>query len=131
MECLKCNTKTKNQKYCSVQCQKDYEYTLYIKRWFEGKETGTYANGFKVSNYVRRYLWEIHDNQCSRCGWNTPNPVTGKPILEVEHLDGNSENNKPENLDLICPNCHSLTPTYKALNKGNGNQKRLKYNRLK
>lgn len=30
------------------------------------------------------------------------------------------------NLILLCPNCHSLTPTYKALNKGNGRHNRMK-----
>lgn len=29
-------------------------------------------------------------------------------------------NNKEENLLLLCPNCHSLTSTYKGANKGNG-----------
>ena len=28
--------------------------------------------------------------------------------------------NKEENLTLLCPNCHSLTPTYRGANKGNG-----------
>ncbi|MFW5895280.1 MAG: HNH endonuclease [archaeon] len=51
-------------------------------------------------------------------------------ILEIEHIDGNAKNNREENLDLICPNCHSLTSTYKALNSGKGNRDRLKYNKL-
>ena len=131
MKCLYCQNETKNKKYCSIKCQKDFEYNQYIEEWLSEKQDGTKSGGTAVSNHVRRYLWEKHNSQCSRCGWNSPNPITGKPVLEVEHLDGNSENNRPENLDLICPNCHSLTPTYKALNKGNGNQKRLKYNRLK
>ena len=32
-----------------------------------------------------------------------------------------------DNLDLICPNCHSLTATYKGANKGNGRKDREKY----
>lgn len=40
--------------------------------------------------------------------------------LEVEHIDGDSTNNKEYNLTLLCPNCHSLTKTYRGLNKGNG-----------
>jgi hypothetical protein len=52
---------------------------------------------------------------CSIETWND------KPIvLELEHKDGNSENNRPENLCLICPNCHSQTETFKGKNKGNG-----------
>lgn len=41
---------------------------------------------------------------------------------------GNYLNNSEDNLDLICPNCHSLTPTYRALNIGNGRKDRHKYN---
>ena len=42
----------------------------------------------------------------------------------MEHIDGNSENNNIENLELLCPNCHSLTPTFGALNKGKGRKNR-------
>lgn len=45
--------------------------------------------------------------------------------LEVHHIDGNCTNNKEENLQLLCPNCHSLTPNSGSLNKGNS--KRYKY----
>ena len=60
------------------------------------------------------------------CGWNKINPITNKVPIELEHIDGNSENNSLDNLKLLCPNCHSLTPTYKALNIGNGRYKRMK-----
>ena len=40
--------------------------------------------------------------------------------LEIDHIDGNSENNSEENLRLICPNCHSLTANYRGANRGNG-----------
>lgn len=49
--------------------------------------------------------------KCEQCGiteWN------GKYIrLEVHHIDGNHSNNKPENLMLLCPNCHSQTKNYR------------------
>jgi hypothetical protein len=53
----------------------------------------------------------------------------GKPlVVEVEHKDGNSENNAPENVCLLCPNCHSQTDTYKAKNKGKGrHSRRMRY----
>ena len=47
-----------------------------------------------------------------------------KPIvLELEHIDGNHSNNERENLEAICPNCHSQTDTWRGRNKTN---KRLK-----
>lgn len=45
--------------------------------------------------------------------------------VELEHVDGNSDNNQLSNLKLLCPSCHSLTPTYKAKNKGNGRHSRM------
>lgn len=45
---------------------------------------------------------------CSRTTW------MGQTIkLEVEHIDGVTENNDESNLLLLCPNCHSLTPTWR------------------
>ena len=45
-----------------------------------------------------------------------PNPNNYRT---VNHKDGNKANNKEDNLDLLCPNCHSLTKNYGSLNKGN------------
>lgn len=51
---------------------------------------------------------------CERCG-NTE--WQGVPIpLEVHHLDGDKRNNKINNLQLLCPNCHALTDTYRGRN---------------
>ena len=35
-------------------------------------------------------------------------------------IDGDNKNNKKENLKLLCPNCHSLTPTWRGRNKNSG-----------
>jgi hypothetical protein len=41
----------------------------------------------------------------------------GRPIpLELDHIDGIRDNNQIENLRVLCPNCHALTPTYRARN---------------
>lgn len=45
----------------------------------------------------------------------------GKPIpLDLDHTDGNPDNNSEENLRLIYPNCHAQTDTYKGKGTGNG-----------
>ena len=46
------------------------------------------------------------------------------------HIIMKSVLEKESNLDLICPNCHSLTSTHKALNYGKGNRERLKHYKL-
>jgi hypothetical protein len=55
-------------------------------------------------------------NVCSNCGisqWN------GKEIsLHLEHINGINNDNRIENLCLLCPNCHSQTDTYAGKNIG-------------
>lgn len=126
MKCLNCKTYIyNNRKFCSVSCQKQYEYTEYIYRWKNGMESGMKGR-YQISNHIRRYLFEKYNSKCAICGWNKINKYTGVIPLEIEHIDGNYLNNSEENLILLCPNCHSLTATYKGANK-NGRKERSKY----
>lgn len=120
-KCLNCeNTKArKSYKYCSNKCQLDYQYREYINSWINGNIDGGTSNGL-VSSHIKRYLRKLNNNKCQICSWSEINKYTNIVPLEVDHIDGNSKNNLLSNLRLICPNCHSLTSTYKALNKGNG-----------
>lgn len=53
-------------------------------------------------------------HKCYRCNLTT---WQGRPIpIELEHKDGNHHNNRLENLTILCPNCHALTPTYRGKN---------------
>ena len=54
------------------------------------------------------------------CGWNERSCVTKKVPLEIDHIDGDSQNNLEINLRIICPNCHALTSNFKNLNRGKG-----------
>lgn len=112
-------------KYCCHNCQQDYKYKQYISNWKEGKESGSVADRY-VSDYIRKYLFDKYDNSCCKCGWNKINEVSNKCPLQIHHIDGDYKNNSEENLELLCPNCHSLTHNYGALNRGNGRDYRYK-----
>lgn len=110
-------------KFCSISCQHDFNYKDYIERWKSGNEDGM-SGSIGISKRIQRYLREKYNNQCCKCGWHEINPTTGKVPLEVHHKDGDHTNNDEDNLELLCPNCHALTPTYRALNNGNGRKDR-------
>lgn len=127
MKCLNCSQETKRKnKYCSILCQKEFEYKEYIKQWKKGEVSGLRGE-YQISMYIKTYLFKKFDNKCAKCGWGETNQYTNKIPLEVEHIDGNYKNNNEENLILLCPNCHSLTSTYKGANLNNGRKSRKKY----
>jgi len=114
-------------KYCSSTCKSDFQYKLYIERWLKGLETGNIGKAQdQISNNVKRWLRETRGDKCERCGWKEVNPATGKVPVQAEHKDGDFQNTIPKNMELICPSCHSLTPTFGALNKGKGRRTRNK-----
>ncbi len=64
----------------------------------------------------KRLLTEgLKERRCECCGltdWQ------GKPIpLELHHINGDNRDHRFENLQLLCPNCHAMTDTYRGRNK--------------
>jgi len=127
MNCLNCKKEIDNRnKYCSNLCQKEFEYKEYIDKWKNNKVSGLKGE-YQISNHIKTYLFNKYKNKCAKCGWGETNQYTNKIPLEVEHIDGNYKNNLEENLILLCPNCHSLTATYKGANLNKGRKSRNKY----
>lgn len=63
---------------------------------------------------LRLITEKFFEEKCNSCG-NTE--WLGEKIpLELHHKDGNKDNNSLENLELLCPNCHVFTDTYKTKN---------------
>jgi Zn finger protein HypA/HybF involved in hydrogenase expression len=127
--CQRCGQESLNSKYCSNKCQNAYEKSSLIEDWLNGKDSGL-AAGNRLKKSIRDHLLAEAEYKCSSCGWDKINPKSGKTPLEIDHIDGNSDNCVKDNLRVLCPNCHSLTPTYRALNYGRANKGRLRYSRL-
>jgi hypothetical protein len=104
--------------YCSVRCQQAYACRRYVEAWLDGTASGVNSWGV-LTQSVRRYLIEKYAG-CVMCGWAELNPITGKIPLHIDHIDGDWQNNRPENLRVLCPNHHALTSNYGALNRGKG-----------
>lgn len=80
---------------------------------------------YNSNNLRKRLLAEgIKEHKCECCGLTE---WLGESIpLELDHIDGNSDNNTIENLRILCPNCHAKTPTYRGKNKRNKNSQTYK-----
>jgi len=116
--CITCSQQlsSSQRKFCSHRCQ-HIKYRLYKIEKFEKGEV-------HHRPMLRKILGPLRGEHCSICK-NTR--WLGKLILLiVDHINGDSSNNMPENLRLVCSNCDATLPTYKAKNKGNGREYRRK-----
>lgn len=102
----------------ATRSQHRKENERFIARWRAGDEPA--RRGLGVSKRVRAYLFDKFGGKCVQCGWCVINTALGYSPLEIDHIDGDWRNNTENNLRLVCPNCHALTPTYRNLNKGRG-----------
>lgn len=64
---------------------------------------------------LRRRIYIEQKGCCLHCGLSEW--MGQKLTIEVDHIDGDNTNGQRENLRGLCPNCHSLTPTWKTGNK--------------
>lgn len=110
-QCLYCGKETKNKEFCSKECKNKY----LVERFENGENFLKGAS--QVPNFIREYLFKKHNNSCERCGWGEKNEFSNSIPLEIHHIDGDCTNNKINNLELLCPNCHSLTKNFGSLNK--------------
>ena len=75
-------------------------------------EDSTYSRG---QLKLRLLKYGLLNNVCYECGvgqeWN------GKPLsLQIDHINGIGNDNRIENLRILCPNCHTQTDNYAGKN---------------
>lgn len=110
--CCLISIKTRED-FCKMKCRNDFIYMGKFLEWYynAGEFSGT-------SQLIKSFIITMKGYNCSECGISTYNNKA--LVLQLEHIDGNAINNSKDNLCLLCPNCHALTPTYKGRNIGNG-----------
>lgn len=86
------------------------------KAWIEkGCEIKKFDELIHIGSIKKRLLKERgHVCECCRKAEWLGSSIT----LEIDHIDGDRKNNSRKNLQLLCPNCHALTPTYRGKNIG-------------
>lgn len=91
-----------------------------IKKAKQTKERNFLNKPFEeiAPNSIRKRIILEQKGYCNKCGLNE---WQGEPIaLELEHKDGDNQNNSRENLECLCPNCHATTKTWRGRNKKKG-----------
>lgn len=119
--CENCNNEIKDNvsdktRFCKRNCYLEHIKKERTKNIIIGDVIDTKAS--------KNFLISKNGEKCEICGWCEKNKKTNKVPIQIDHINGDASDNRIVNLRLLCPNCHSLTETYGALNIGFGRKNR-------
>ena len=81
------------------------------KKSLENGKAIPYEN-LKSWEVKRRRIFEERGRKCEICGWQEVNPHCGIIPVQIHHINGDNKDDRPENLIVVCPNCHALTDKF-------------------
>ena len=118
--CVRCGGDfygSKSKVFCREECSVAYRNENTFQQFLKGK--------IHSPATVRKYLIKLRGSVCEEC---RQSEWRGSPIpLDVHHLNGDWKNDHPDNLRLLCKNCHALTPEYGGRNRGKGRKFRYQF----
>ncbi|MGE5187351.1 MAG: HNH endonuclease [Acidobacteriota bacterium] len=90
----------------------------YIKPAARPLEELLVANRWTTTSNLKQRLIRagLKAPACELCGW-AERTADGRVPVELDHINGDKNDNRLENLRILCPNCHSLQPTHRGLNQ--------------
>lgn len=108
---------------CSVDCWNKFEFLDRVSKIVESGRMGEWAQNPYAQ---KRVLGHLKGLSCWICGITT---WREKPApLVLDHIDGNSSNDRLDNLRLVCGNCNMQLETFAGRNKGSGRHyRRVRY----
>lgn len=121
--CEICDNKLKKNstRFCSPTCRGQNARNEKFKKIESGELKYKSSNGNSKNRLYKLYLIKKNGHRCMICDLSE---WMGQPIpLQLDHIDGDSDNDKLYNIRNVCPNCHAQTPTYCGKNKGKGKRK--------
>lgn len=117
--CEYCNKEISGRyrsRFCSNNCSLEFNDKRKIDEW---KRDYNVINGEYTPRWLKRYFLKKYKYKCEKCGWGERNTYTDSIPLQLHHKNGVYSDYREENLQLLCPNCHSLTENFGGRNTGN------------